>query len=197
MYGLFAVWNTCSLARVVVVRTDGVPQKFYGALFYWKLYQECRSRMVENVFVVVVGTNGVPQKFYGALLIGSGRRFFSCPYYGKVPLSLPFSPRVISVVAKFKPHIIHASSLGIMVLGTLAIVIQGFHRGDKARFDKKKQEVSELQAGLDDADVLRKHDAVVINLLHHPSAPCSGAGLITSSAAAEHVVLDATFSFKG
>jgi hypothetical protein len=36
--------------------------------------------------------------------------------YGKVPLSLALSPRIISEVAKFKPDIIHASSPGIMVM---------------------------------------------------------------------------------
>lgn len=40
---------------------------------------------------------------------------FPCPMYGKVPLSLALSPRIISEVAKFKPDIIHASSPGIMV----------------------------------------------------------------------------------
>uniref|UniRef100_A0A0E0BWY7 Glycosyltransferase subfamily 4-like N-terminal domain-containing protein n=1 Tax=Oryza meridionalis TaxID=40149 RepID=A0A0E0BWY7_9ORYZ len=46
---------------------------------------------------------------------------FPCPMYGKVPLSLALSPRIISEVAKFKPDIIHASSPGIMVFGALAI----------------------------------------------------------------------------
>ncbi|KAL6535089.1 hypothetical protein OROMI_026463 [Orobanche minor] len=97
---------------------------------------------MEYITGVIVGTDGVPHKFYGALWIGSGRRLFdkpsdeyldlmkeclgrfSCPYYGKVHLSLPFSPRIISVIAKFKPHIIHAPSLGIMGFKTPSEAIE-------------------------------------------------------------------------
>ncbi|KAL6496187.1 Sulfoquinovosyl transferase sqd2 [Orobanche gracilis] len=87
-------------------------------------------REMGDEVMVITTDEGLPQEFYGALLIGS-RSFldlmkeclgsFPCPYYGKVPLSLAFSPRIISAVAKFKPHIIHASSPGIMVFGALAI----------------------------------------------------------------------------
>ncbi|KAL6528622.1 Sulfoquinovosyl transferase sqd2 [Orobanche minor] len=94
-------------------------------------------REMGDEVMVITTDEGVPQEFYGALLIGSRRRIkpsdeyldlmkeclgsFPCPYYGKVPLSLAFSPRIVSAVAKFKPHIIHASSPGIMVFGALAI----------------------------------------------------------------------------
>ncbi|KAL6503238.1 Sulfoquinovosyl transferase sqd2 [Orobanche hederae] len=86
-------------------------------------------REMGDEVMVITTDEGVPQEFYGALLIGSRRYLdlmkeclgsFPCPYYGKVPLSLAFSPRIISAVAKFKPHIVHASSPGIMVFGALA-----------------------------------------------------------------------------
>ncbi|GKV05982.1 hypothetical protein SLEP1_g17928 [Rubroshorea leprosula] len=76
-------------------------------------------REMGDEVMVVTTHEGVPKEFYGAKLIGS--RSFPCPFYPKVQLSLAFSPRIISEVARFNPDIIHATSPGIMVFGALAI----------------------------------------------------------------------------
>ncbi|VAH71993.1 unnamed protein product [Triticum turgidum subsp. durum] len=97
------------------------PSPFAYISGYKNRFQNFIKHLREMGDEVIVVTNheGVPQEFHGAKVIGSWS--FPCPLYGKVPLSLALSPRIISEVAKFKPDIIHASSPGIMVFGALAI----------------------------------------------------------------------------
>jgi sulfoquinovosyltransferase len=97
------------------------PSPFAYISGYKNRFQNFIKHLREMGDEVIVVTNheGVPQEFHGAKVIGSWS--FPCPMYGKVPLSLALSPRIISEVAKFKPDIIHASSPGIMVFGALAI----------------------------------------------------------------------------
>jgi sulfoquinovosyltransferase len=97
------------------------PSPFAYISGYKNRFQNFIKHLREMGDEVIVVTNheGVPEEFHGAKVIGSWS--FPCPMYGKVPLSLALSPRIISEVAKFKPDIIHASSPGIMVFGALAI----------------------------------------------------------------------------
>uniref|UniRef100_A0ACD5VKJ3 Uncharacterized protein n=1 Tax=Avena sativa TaxID=4498 RepID=A0ACD5VKJ3_AVESA len=97
------------------------PSPFAYISGYKNRFQNFIKHLREMGDEVIVVTNheGVPQEFHGAKVIGSWS--FPCPLYGKVPLSLALSPRIISEVARFKPDIIHASSPGIMVFGALAI----------------------------------------------------------------------------
>uniref|UniRef100_A0A0E0CYG0 Uncharacterized protein n=1 Tax=Oryza meridionalis TaxID=40149 RepID=A0A0E0CYG0_9ORYZ len=72
-------------------------------------------REMGDEVLVVTTHKGAPEEFHGAKVIGSWS--FPCPLYQNVPLSLALSPRIFSVVAKFKPDIIHATSPGVMVFG--------------------------------------------------------------------------------